>query len=172
MTSDPSTARVVVVMGVSGAGKSTIGRALARRWGVDFVEGDDFHPTSNVERMRAGEPLTEDQRGPWLDAIAEDVARHHAEGRAAVIACSALRRQHRDRLRRGGPVSFVFLDADHDELRRRVDDRDHDYMPATLLDSQLDVLEPPGDEDDAVHVVPTGDIETTVDRVVEALAAG
>lgn len=169
VTVDHRPARVVVVMGVSGAGKSTIGRALARRWDVDFVEGDDFHPDENVEHMQTGRPLTEAQRGPWLEAIATDIARHHAQGRDVVVACSSLRRDHRDRLRGGGPVEFVFLDADHDELRRRVESRDHDYMPPTLLDSQLDALERPDDEADAVHVTPAAEIEVTIDRVVAAL---
>ena len=162
---------IVVVMGVSGAGKSTIGRALAARMGVDFVEGDHLHPTENLERMEAGLPLDDEHRRPWLDAIADEIARHSALGTGVVITCSALRARYRDRLRMAGPVRFVFLNPDTAELSRRVTERDHDYMPAELLDSQIAALEPPDGEPDAVTVSPSAQVEVTVDRVVEALGA-
>jgi gluconokinase len=162
---------IIVVMGVSGAGKSTIGRAVAERMGIDFVEGDHLHPTANLERMAAGLPLDDEHRRPWLDAVAREIERHRAAGTGAVISCSALRARYRDRLRMAGPVRFVFLNPDTAELSRRVTERDHDYMPAELLDSQISALEPPDGEPDAVTVSPAGQVEITVDRVIEALGA-
>jgi gluconokinase len=159
----------VVVMGVSGAGKSTVGRALAEATGADFVEGDDLHPPENVMLMASGQPLSDAQREPWLDAIATTIERHHRDGRDVVVSCSALKRAYRDRLRQGGPARFVFLDADHDELRRRVDARTHEFMPPTLLDDQIATLEHPTDEHDVVVVEPAGDVPATVDRVLNAL---
>jgi gluconokinase len=159
----------VVVMGVSGAGKSTIGRALAEVMGADFVEGDELHPPENVARLMAGQPLDDDDRRPWLDAIASTIERHDNDGRGLVVSCSALKRAYRDRLRRSGSVRFVFLDADHDELRRRVEGRTHSFMPPGLLDDQIATLEHPRDEHDVVIVEPAAEVGATVDRVAAAL---
>jgi gluconokinase len=137
---------VVVVTGVSGSGKSTIGRALADRLGWDLLEGDDFHPAANVEKMRRGVPLDDADRAPWLDRLHAAIAGRVAEGRPAVLASSALKRRYRDRLREGfdpGDVRFVHLDVDRATLERRLRGREGHYMPATLLDSQLADLEPP-----------------------------
>lgn len=132
----------VVVMGVSGTGKSTIAAALAREHGWDFVEGDDFHPRGNVAKMRAGTPLTDDDRWPWLDALAARLARA-GEGRV-VLTCSALRRAYRDVLRgpsAPGEVFFLHLSAAEDVLAARMRAREH-FMPPALLHSQLEALEP------------------------------
>lgn len=172
----PRGADVVVVMGVSGAGKSTVGRRLAERLGAEFVEGDDFHPEENVARMSAGLPLTDEHREPWLDALATRVTDAVAAGSPTVVAASALRRAHRDLLRGAGPVTFVFLLAAPEELAHRVESREHDFMPAELLDDQLATLEPPGpDEPDVVIVDAAGPIDSTVaaahDAVVEPMAS-
>ncbi|MBK5221633.1 MAG: AAA family ATPase [Acidimicrobiia bacterium] len=156
---------VVVVMGVSGAGKSTIGRALARRRRAEFVEGDLLHPPENVARMRAGLPLDDDAREPWLDAIARVIADHCRSGDPAVIACSALRRRYRERLRTAGPVRFVLLDVSAGVLLGRVTDRAHEFMPASLLDDQLATLEPPAD--DEVDVVVVGTRPNPADTVAD-----
>lgn len=162
---------IVVVMGVSGAGKSTIGRALAERLGVEFIEGDRFHSAENRARMAAGIPLDDENRKSWLDAIAAEIADRETKGVGAVISCSALRASYRDRLRRAGPVRFVFLNPPTSELRRRVDDRHHEFMPPELLDSQITTLEPPVGEPDVVTVAPDADIADTVNEVVAALGA-
>ncbi|MDZ7677533.1 MAG: gluconokinase, GntK/IdnK-type [Acidimicrobiales bacterium] len=164
---------VVVVMGVSGAGKTTIGRELASRTGARFVEGDRLHPPENVERMASGVALDDRTRAPWLDALAGEIAAAHERGEATVIAASVLRRAYRDRLRAAGPVTFVLLLVEPDELVRRLDERDHEFMPPGLLDDQLATLEPPGaDEPDVVVVAPTGGIDSTVDAVRDALGSG
>ncbi len=149
---------VTIVMGVSGCGKSTYGAALGEALGVPLIEGDTFHSAENIARMRAGVPLTDEDRWPWLDRIAdaanlEAAARHHV-----VIACSALRRRYRDRLRAriAAHVRFILLDVPVDELRRRVAARTGHFMPADLLDSQLATLEwPAADEDVAVIQPPS-----------------
>ncbi|MFP4512776.1 MAG: gluconokinase [Acidimicrobiales bacterium] len=166
-------AEVVVVMGVSGAGKTTIGRELANRTGARFVEGDRLHPPENVERMASGVALDDRTRAPWLDALAVEIATAHDRGVPTVIAASVLRRSYRDRLRAAGPVTFVLLAVEPDELRRRLEAREHEFMPPALLDDQLATLEPPGaDETDVAVVAPTGGVDTTVDAVLDALGSG
>jgi gluconokinase len=129
----------VVVMGVSGAGKSTIGAALADRVGAVFRDADDLHPAANIAKMTAGIPLADEDRGPWLDAVGVALAGHAR----AVVACSALRRIYRDRLRSTVPGAvFVHLDGDLDDLTARMGSREGHFMPVTLLASQLALLEP------------------------------
>lgn len=160
----------LVVMGVSGAGKSTVGRALAAQLGRPFLEGDDFHPAANVRAMAAGVPLTDDDRWPWLDAIAAALATHAAAGTSTVLACSALRRAYRDRLRAApGRVRFVLLQMPADELDRRMSARAGHFMPARLLGSQLATLEPLAPDEDGLTVRATGDTATFVDRVLARL---
>jgi len=133
----------IVVCGVSGVGKSTVGRLLAARLGAELAEGDAFHSPENVARMAAGSPLTDAEREPWLHAIAEWIGRHEGSARDAVIACSALRRRYRDVLREGRrSVVFVQLVAPVTELERRLGTRTGHYMRASLLPSQLETLEP------------------------------
>ena len=156
----------LVVMGVSGAGKSTIARRLAAELGWDFAEGDDLHPAANVIKMAAGEPLTDADRAPWLERVAGWIDAEIAAGRHGVITCSALKRAYRDRLRRP-QVVFVYLQVPRAELERRLAGRTGHYMPASLLDSQLDALEPPG-EDEAAFTV---DAATGRARAVAAIRA-
>lgn len=154
----------VVVMGVSGSGKSTVGWLLARRLDVAFVDADGLHPPANVAKMTAGEPLTDADRLPWLRAVAAELA---AAPAGAVVACSALRRRYRDVLRDGAPgVTFVHLDGSRDVLAARLAARLDHFMPASLLDSQLATLEPL-DADEAGVVLDVGE---TPDRLAEAAA--
>ncbi|MEP7187092.1 MAG: gluconokinase [Rhodanobacter sp.] len=135
---------VIVVMGVAGCGKSHVGKALADAMDWDFQDGDDLHPAANIEKMRAGEPLDDADRGPWLDRVADWIRRHHLDGRDGIVACSALTRRYRDRLREADDgLRFVFLDVPTQVLRRRLERRQH-FMPARLLESQLQTLERPG----------------------------
>ncbi len=130
-------------MGVSGTGKSVIGRAVAEDLGYDFVEGDAFHPASNIAKMSAGEPLDDEDRRPWLEKLSRILAEHRAASTPAVLACSSLKRGYRDLLRGTSPVQdtfFVHLDLPFDVLRSRMEQREH-FMPASLLQSQLDTLE-------------------------------
>ena len=170
MTVDPRAPLHLVVMGVSGSGKSSVGRALANALQAEFIEGDDLHSSANVARMAAGVPLTDADRQPWLDAVAAAIAEGEARGMSTVTACSALRRAYRDRLRAAVPASrmrFVFLDVDEATLRGRMDGRDH-FMPPDLLASQLATLEPLASDELGVTI----DARTPIDAVVAtALAA-
>ena len=133
-------------MGVAGVGKSALARALAESLGWRFIEGDDFHPAGNVEKMRRGEALSEAERAPWLSRLREQVRRCVAAGDDAVLACSALKGAHRERLRADpGQMRFVYLSAPASLIRERLDERRGHFMPARLLESQLEALEPPAD---------------------------
>lgn len=132
----------VVVMGVSGCGKSTTGQALAQELGWVFVEGDAFHPAANVAKMRAGTPLTDDDRWPWLRALADEIARHDRAGQSVVLGCSALRRSYRDVLRSGvARVRFLHVHGSRAQLIARLQGRKGHFFPPQLLDSQLQTLE-------------------------------
>ena len=131
-------------MGVSGVGKTTVGRALAARLGWSFVDGDDLHPPENVAKMARGEPLSDVDRGPWLDVLHSVITDYRAKDRALVLACSALRTTHRARLVGSEPnVSFVHLTGDPALVASRLGHRHGHFMPAGLLPDQLHVLEPP-----------------------------
>jgi carbohydrate kinase (thermoresistant glucokinase family) len=160
---------VVVVMGVSGSGKSTIATLLASRLGWDFAEGDDFHPQANVRKMAAGQPLTDADRQPWLQAVAGWIEDELRRGRSGVITCSALKRSYRDRLRRPG-VRFAYLEVSRAELERRLRARPGHFMPASLLDSQLETLQPPDPHEQAITVAAL-EPEHTVETLVAALTA-
>jgi gluconokinase len=140
---------IVVVMGVAGCGKTTIGQALAAALRCPFFDADDFHPPANVAKMAAGTPLTDADRGPWLDRLAAEMRAAHARGTSAVFACSALKQAYRDRLAAWTTsprdLRFVHLVGDYDTIAGRVAARRHRYMPATLLASQFATLEPPTD---------------------------
>lgn len=155
---------IVVVMGVCGCGKSTVGAALAKSLQWPFLDADDFHPAANVAKMAAGLPLTDEDRGPWLDRIADELRELLARGGHAVLACSALKQSYRDRLARAGDVRFVHLAGDYDTIASRLAARQHRYMPATLLASQFATLEPPAD---ALEV----DLREPVDAQVAAIRA-
>jgi len=152
----------VVLMGVSGSGKTTVGQRLAEVLGRVFIDGDDLHPLANKEKMAHGVPLTDEDRWPWLHVVGERLA----EGDGVVVACSALRRAYRDALRELAPDTFfALLSGSHDLLAARVAARHHEYMPASLLDSQLATLEPlQADEDGGVF-----DVSGTVDETVAAI---
>jgi gluconokinase len=158
-----STLRPVVVMGVSGTGKTTVGQALSDALGLPFVEGDELHPASNVEKMAAGIPLTDADRAPWLDLIAAELHR------PVVVACSALKRAYRDRLRRDAPdLTLVYLHGSRELLAERMGGRRGHFMPTTLLDSQLATLEPPMPDEKAVAV----DVVLTPAEIVAEVVAG
>ena len=154
---DATVGPVIVVMGVAGSGKTTIGGALAARLGWTYREGDDFHPQANVRKMRAGEPLDDEDRGPWLAAIAQWIDLQSRLREPAMIGCSALKRDYRDFLRRDRPqVWFLYLRVPRTELERRVETRHHEYMPPSLLDSQLDTIEEPAGGEPRVITLDAG----------------
>ena len=143
---------VVLVMGVSGSGKTTFGTLLAERIGARFGDADAFHPAANVEKMSNGIPLTDEDRWPWLDAIAAAIGAWVADGTDVVFACSALKRIYRDRLRAGVPAGLrlVHLAGGEDLIAGRMAGRTGHFMPAALLRSQLATLEPPGPDENAI----------------------
>lgn len=161
-------AQRIVIMGVSGAGKTTVGEALAQKLGILFRDGDDLHPAANVAKMRAGHPLTDEDRWGWLELVANSLRRDAP----VVIACSALRAAYRDHIRAGagGGVSFVHLFGPPEVIAARLITRQHDYMPPHLLDSQLNTLEPPPPHE-ALHVPITLPVSAQVDMIASALAA-
>jgi len=143
MDTGPANPRHIVVMGVSGCGKSTVARRLAERTGFLFADADDYHSDENVERMRRGVPLNDADRIPWLNRLAWWLAHQDRLGRSTVLACSALRRKYRDILRSGVPrLEFVHLDGPMHVIQLRLAHRAGHYMPASLLESQYDALEP------------------------------
>jgi gluconokinase len=159
---------MVIVMGVSGSGKTSVGRLLARELGYEFLDADDFHPEANVAKMAKSVALTDDDRWPWLDAIVAAMHERAARGSGAVIACSALKEAYRDRLRRGGSavdeVRVVYLKGDAATVAPRLASRKGHYMPASLLASQFAALEEPKD---AIVV----DIRQTTEEQVRQIAA-
>ena len=139
---------VIVVMGVSGAGKTTIAEQVAKRFGYVFADADEFHSASNIAKMRAGTPLTDADRQSWLEAIAARIREWRAKGIGGVVACSALKRAYRDLIIGGQPgVVLVYLRGDPAMIRRRLNERQHHFMPASLLDSQFATLEEPGTDE-------------------------
>jgi gluconokinase len=158
---------VIVLMGVSGSGKTTVGIPLAAALGGEFAEGDDYHPPANVEKMRQGIPLDDADRRPWLEALSAEIGRWLADGRTMVLACSALKRSYRAILRGGRPeVRFVHLKGSAPVLRARLAERRGHYMPASLLDSQLAALEEP---QDAIVVTVDRPPAEIVARILSAL---
>lgn len=161
---------IAVVMGVAGSGKSTIGRAVADQLGADFLEGDKFHPEANIAKMSRGEPLTDADRWPWLDRLADELARAEREGRSAVLASSALKRSYRDRLRRGAPdLHLVYLRGDKAVIGERLRARKNHFMPAGLLESQFAALEEPGPDESPLVIDVTPPLETLVGQLPRLL---
>jgi gluconokinase len=160
---------IVVVMGVSGSGKTTIGEPLAEQLGWEFLDGDDFHPPENVAKMAAGTPLTDADRWPWLDRLNKELREREARSESAVLACSALKQAYRDRLTRGlADWRLVFLHGSFELLRQRIKERKHRYMPASLLQSQFATLEPPAK---AISVDVAQPLEQSVEQIRAALNA-
>jgi gluconokinase len=158
---------VIVVMGVSGSGKTTVGRLLAEALHAEFVEGDGYHPPENIEKMRRGIPLEDADRWPWLAILSAEIDRWLAAGSTMVLACSALKQRYRDILAKGrSGVRFVHLEGDKALIRLRLDRREGHYMPAVLLDSQFAALEPPAD---SVTVDVAGTPEAIAAEIVQAL---
>lgn len=167
-TTSPTVPRVVVVMGVAGTGKTTIGPLVADALGVPYAEGDDFHPAANVAKMSAGIPLDDADRGPWLDAIGQWA--HGREGRGGVVSSSALKRIYRDRLRTAAPgVVFLHLTGARELIERRMSERKGHFMPTALLDSQFATLQPLQEDEAGVAVDVTGSPEEIAARAVAAL---
>ncbi|HEX4401429.1 MAG TPA: gluconokinase [Galbitalea sp.] len=161
---------VLVIMGVSGAGKSTIGLLLAERLGWPFEEGDSLHPASNVEKMSEGIPLTDEDRWPWLARIADWIDNRLDTGESGIITCSALKRSYRNVLnRRGSGVEFVYLSVEMAVLTDRVEHREDHFMPASLLTSQLGTLEIPTAAEPAIQVDADPDARLVVDRILRDL---
>ena len=164
-------ARIIIVMGVASSGKSVSGKAIARRLHAPFLDGDSYHPDANKDKMRAGIALTDDDRWPWLSALAH--ALHDAADTkgVAVGACSALKRAYRDYLVReaGEPILFIYLDGDKSVIAARMEHRHHEFMPASLLDSQFATLEVPGPDENALAVPVTLSVEAIAERVVKSL---
>ncbi|WP_445153869.1 gluconokinase [Arthrobacter sp. Hor0625] len=159
---------VLVIMGVSGSGKSTVAGLLAGRLGWDLAEGDDLHPASNVAKMHAGQPLTDEDRWPWLERIAAWIQAHTDAGTPGVVTCSALKKRYRDILR-GEGVVFVFLEGSKDRISDRLASRHGHFMPPALLESQFEALEAPGADENAITLsvgaTPADEAQEIIDRL-------
>jgi gluconokinase len=174
MDSSPSipATTTIVVMGVSGSGKTSTARELQRQLGWEYVEGDDLHPPENVEKMRSGTPLDDDDRWPWLRRIAALIGEHEAAGTSLVLTCSALKRSYRDLLCDGHPsVWFAHANTSEHTLVERLEQRRGHYMPPSLLRSQLDTLEPLDDDEPGAVVPGEGSVEETVSDLLSELRA-
>ena len=157
----------IVVMGVSGCGKTTVASRLAQRLGWEFAEADTFHSSANVQKMQCGTPLTDADRWPWLDGIAAWIDAKRREGRHCIVACSALKRAYRERLANGHQdVRFAYLRGSYETIAARMAGRSGHYMPLSLLQSQFDTLEEPGVDESALIL----SIDTPPDAMVEAIA--
>ena len=160
----------IVVMGVSGSGKTTVGERLAGQLGWTFVEGDKLHPEANVEKMRAGIPLTDADRWPWLDRIGEELKDWSRHTRSGVMTCSALKRAYRDRIRLARPdVGFVYLQGSAALIGARVASRHHEYMPASLSQSQFDALEEPTPDEGVLTIEASHPLDAAIAEIVAAL---
>lgn len=143
---------IIIILGVSGAGKTTVGKLLARELSWHFLEADDFHPEANIEKMRSGHPLTDEDRWPWLERLRQQIERSLAVGEDAVLACSALKRAYRDRLRVSDEVKFVFLRGDYALVAKQLRSRRGHFMNSALLQSQFNDLEKPEPDENALTI--------------------
>ena len=167
-----TTLHALIIMGVSGSGKSTIGEALAKRLDWRFEDGDSFHPPSNVAKMKAGHPLNDNDRKPWLEAIAAEIDRVATAGDHVIIACSALKRAYRDILTHGRhDTRIVFLDGSEALIAGRLAKRKGHFMPPGLLASQFEALETPAADEHVVTVPIDADVETIVTDIVRKLSS-
>ena len=158
---------IVIIFGVSGAGKTTVGKLLARELGWRFIEADDFHPAANIEKMRSGHPLTDKDRWPWLEDLRQQIERSLSAGENAVLACSALKRAYRDRLRVSDEVKFVFLRGDYAVVEKQLHSRHGHFMNANLLQSQFDDLEEPQPDENVLTI----ELGRTPEEIVERIKA-
>jgi gluconokinase len=164
---------IIVVMGVSGSGKSSLGQALAQRLSGHFIEGDDLHPASNIEKMSAGIPLDDADRMPWLDGICIEINSRRSDGAPIVASCSALKKAYRDRLRSkvsDRDLQFIFLDGSLDVLFGRMQARKDHFMPSLLLSTQIATLEPPIGEPDVLWVDVAASLEQSAQLALDHLA--
>ncbi|MHC6221605.1 gluconokinase [Arthrobacter sp. MMS24-S77] len=159
---------VLVIMGVSGSGKSTVAGVLAGRLGWDLAEGDDLHPEANVAKMQAGHALSDEDRWPWLDIIADWIKERTAAGKPGIITCSALKKRYRDVLR-GEGVVFVFLQGSKDKISDRLASRHGHFMPPSLLESQFDALEEPTEEENHISLCVSASPSEEADEIIERL---
>jgi gluconokinase len=167
--SDLPTVTTIIVMGVSGAGKSTAGTLLAQRLDVDFAEADTFHPATNIAKMMSGLPLDDSDRLEWIRSIADWIRDHHAKGESCVVACSALKFAYRETLRQGDENAFfAHLELDARESKQRVVRRTDHFLPASLVDSQFDVMEPLDDREHGASFDATLPRHTLVDAILRA----
>lgn len=158
---------VLIIMGVSGTGKSTIGKALSKKLSLPYFEGDEFHPATNVEKMRQGIPLNDDDRVPWLLALREQIELQLKKGESAILASSALKASYREILQRDDKrVKFVFLHGSYELILARMKERDHEYMPPSLLKSQFDALEEP---ESAIKVSIDQEVSAIVEEVISKI---
>ena len=163
---------IAVIMGVSGSGKTTIGRVLARRLGWLFLEGDALHPPENIAKMKAGHPLDDEDRAPWLAAIAARIDQWRDDGKCGVVACSALKRRYRDIIiGNRADVRLIYLEGSRALIGERLAQRRDHFMPASLLDSQFAALQPPTADEDSITVPVDVPVDAIVARIAAALAA-
>jgi gluconokinase len=167
---DASPFCALVVMGVASSGKSTIAKKLAAKLGWSFEDGDDFHPEANVAKMSAGQPLTDDDRWPWLQSIADEIDKVSRAGGRVVVACSALKRAYRDVLVHGrSDIGIVYLDGSRELIGERMAKRKGHFMPSGLLDSQFNTLEPPAPDERPIKVSIDAPVAAIVDAIVGQL---
>lgn len=163
--------RSIIVMGVSGSGKTTVGEAVARRIHAKFIDGDDLHPRANIQKMGSGHPLNDEDRMPWLERLSDAAYSLNHKNETGIIVCSALKRRYRDRLREGNPeMVFLYLKGSFEVIMGRLKARSGHFMPTDLLKSQFEALEEPGSEEpDVICVDIDADIDEVVQRCVLAL---
>jgi gluconokinase len=162
--------RHIVVMGISGSGKTTIATHLTEQLGWTFAEADEFHPAANIEKMTAGTPLTDEDRWPWLESMREWMTGEARAGRSTIVTCSALKRSYRDLLvAADGDVSFVHLSGDPDLIRERMNSRSGHFMPASLLPTQISALEPLEADEPGLTIENVGAPEEVTGRIVAEL---
>ena len=161
---------ILIVAGVAGSGKTTVGALLAGRLHWRFADADTFHPAANVAKMRAGVPLTDEDRAPWLRAVGDWIDARIAAGQSGVVTCSALKRAYRDQLLSGRPAAtMIFLEVSRDVLISRLNSRPGHFFPEKLLDSQLETLEPPAPDEHVLTVVVDGDAGQTAAKIIALL---
>ncbi|CAM2810752.1 gluconokinase [Vibrio rarus] len=154
----------IIVMGVSACGKSTIGAQLAQRLGYKFIDGDDLHPRSNIQKMASGTPLNDDDRIPWLERISDAAYSLESKNEHSIIVCSALKKKYRDQIRSGNNnVVFLFLDGDLELITTRMQQRQNHFMKMNMITSQFDALERPDSEPNTLVI----SIDDTIDNIVE-----